>query len=153
MKKASQKKAKKPLKSSPVSKSVTPKQKKQPKSKSISEPLVFIPPANPTNLGTKRCCPKCSAKFYDFARTPIQCPKCLGKFEPGDFKSISIPRAQPKKIKDKPVSAVEGVHDESIVITDDVEPLESLEDLSEEEDSKVVEEINTSDDADDSDEF
>jgi uncharacterized protein (TIGR02300 family) len=28
------------------------------------------------NLGFKRVCGSCGAKFYDFARTPIVCPKC-----------------------------------------------------------------------------
>jgi uncharacterized protein (TIGR02300 family) len=27
-------------------------------------------------LGTKRLCANCSAKFYDLSKTPIVCPKC-----------------------------------------------------------------------------
>lgn len=27
-------------------------------------------------LGTKRLCGNCSAKFYDLSKTPITCPKC-----------------------------------------------------------------------------
>ncbi|MGH6770485.1 MAG: TIGR02300 family protein, partial [Xanthobacteraceae bacterium] len=27
-------------------------------------------------LGTKRLCGNCSAKFYDLSKTPIVCPKC-----------------------------------------------------------------------------
>jgi len=27
-------------------------------------------------LGTKRLCPSCSTKYYDFGRDPILCPKC-----------------------------------------------------------------------------
>jgi uncharacterized protein (TIGR02300 family) len=27
-------------------------------------------------LGTKRLCPHCGAKFYDLSKTPIVCPKC-----------------------------------------------------------------------------
>jgi len=27
-------------------------------------------------LGTKRLCANCSAKFYDLSKTPITCPKC-----------------------------------------------------------------------------
>ncbi|HLQ90440.1 MAG TPA: TIGR02300 family protein, partial [Xanthobacteraceae bacterium] len=27
-------------------------------------------------LGTKRLCGSCAAKFYDLSKTPIVCPKC-----------------------------------------------------------------------------
>ncbi len=43
-------------------------------------------------LGTKRVCPKCTAKFYDFSRSRIECPKCghtylpEGKPKPGNVK-------------------------------------------------------------------
>jgi uncharacterized protein (TIGR02300 family) len=32
-------------------------------------------------LGTKRLCASCSAKFYDLNKTPILCPKCGTPFE------------------------------------------------------------------------
>ncbi len=32
-------------------------------------------------LGTKRVCGSCGAKFYDLARTPIVCPKCNTVYE------------------------------------------------------------------------
>ena len=34
------------------------------------------------DLGTKRECPKCSAKFYDLGRRPARCPKCASEFDP-----------------------------------------------------------------------
>jgi uncharacterized protein (TIGR02300 family) len=33
-------------------------------------------------LGTKRLCTNCAAKFYDLHRTPIVCPKCSTVFVP-----------------------------------------------------------------------
>ena len=36
--------------------------------------------ANP-ELGTKRLCASCSAKFYDLNRVPIHCPKCGAVYE------------------------------------------------------------------------
>lgn len=33
-------------------------------------------------LGTKRTCPKCSAKFYDLNKHPAQCPACEHSFDP-----------------------------------------------------------------------
>src|SRR4029077_2390312 len=35
-----------------------------------------------TDLGTKRICPSCAARFYDLQRRPIECPKCNYTFEP-----------------------------------------------------------------------
>ncbi len=32
-------------------------------------------------LGTKRLCGSCGAKFYDLSKTPIVCPKCSTVFE------------------------------------------------------------------------
>ncbi len=33
-------------------------------------------------LGTKRLCPHCGAKYYDLNHNPITCPRCGGAFEP-----------------------------------------------------------------------
>ncbi len=33
-------------------------------------------------LGTKRVCPSCAARFYDLQKRPIECPKCSFAFEP-----------------------------------------------------------------------
>jgi uncharacterized protein (TIGR02300 family) len=32
-------------------------------------------------LGTKRLCASCGAKFFDLSKTPITCPKCGTIFE------------------------------------------------------------------------
>ena len=32
-------------------------------------------------LGTKRLCPSCGAKYYDLNRNPVTCPKCGTVFE------------------------------------------------------------------------
>src|SRR6185437_7185589 len=34
------------------------------------------------DLGTKRVCPSCAARFYDLQKRPIECPKCAFTFEP-----------------------------------------------------------------------
>ncbi len=48
------------------------------------------------NLGTKRVCPKCDAKFYDFgAVNPIKCPKCSHAWREGVAKKA--PASKPKK--------------------------------------------------------
>lgn len=33
-------------------------------------------------LGTKRTCPECAARFYDLGKMPCECPKCEHSFEP-----------------------------------------------------------------------
>jgi uncharacterized protein (TIGR02300 family) len=34
------------------------------------------------DLGTKRQCPSCAARFYDLTKRPIECPKCGFSYEP-----------------------------------------------------------------------
>lgn len=34
------------------------------------------------DLGIKRVCPSCGARFYDLQKRPIECPKCQFSFEP-----------------------------------------------------------------------
>jgi uncharacterized protein (TIGR02300 family) len=43
-------------------------------------------------LGTKRLCGNCSAKFYDLNKTPIVCPKCHTVVE------LAIPRSRPEPV-------------------------------------------------------
>jgi len=104
-------------------------------------------------LGTKRLCAHCSAKFYDLNQTPITCPKCgrvsegvqgksrwpsearhpIRKVEPETHEAKFVPledadaEAQGKK---KPGEAVEAGDE---VELDD----ESLEDESLEEDAFI----------------
>jgi uncharacterized protein (TIGR02300 family) len=43
-------------------------------------------------LGTKRLCTNCSAKFYDLNKSPIVCPKCSTVLE------IAVPRSRPEPV-------------------------------------------------------
>src|SRR4029453_1569332 len=45
-------------------------------STSISDPLKEPGTVAKPELGTKRLCTNCSAKFYDLNKDPIVCPKC-----------------------------------------------------------------------------
>lgn len=50
------------------------------------------------DLGTKRVCPSCSARFYDLQKRPIECPKCAFAFEPEALYKQRRPRpAEPEK--------------------------------------------------------
>jgi uncharacterized protein (TIGR02300 family) len=52
------------------------------------------------DLGTKRLCAGCGAKFYDLNRTPIVCPKCETVFVP-----VVTARGRPEAAKAAPVPA------------------------------------------------
>jgi uncharacterized protein (TIGR02300 family) len=49
------------------------------------------------DLGTKRVCPSCSARFYDLQKRPIECPKCAFAFEPEALYKQRRPRPEPEK--------------------------------------------------------
>ena len=62
-------------------------------------------------LGTKRDCPSCGAKFYDLNRNPVVCPKCKHEFVPDS--GAKVKRAKPvEKPKEKPVPTRAAVVDE-----------------------------------------
>src|SRR2546430_11559139 len=78
------------------------------------------------DLGTKRICPSCTARFYDLEKRPIECPKCAFTFEPEALYKQRRPR-QPEPEK-KPG---ERVHEEE-------EELKETEELEAEEADEVV---------------
>lgn len=54
-------------------------------------------------LGTKRTCPSCAAKFYDLLKNPIVCPKCGTSFvaaailpSKGEFTPAAAPKPREK---------------------------------------------------------
>jgi len=60
------------------------------------------------DLGIKRVCPSCSARFYDLQKRPIECPKCAFSFEPEALYKQRRPRpAEPEKAAG-PLVAEEG---------------------------------------------
>jgi uncharacterized protein (TIGR02300 family) len=80
------------------------------------------------DLGTKRVCSGCGAKFYDLNRTPIVCPKCETVFVP----IVAAPRTRPDAAKaPTPAPVAEAVVPE----TADAE-LVSLEDADAEQQGK-----------------
>ena len=53
-------------------------------------------------LGTKRTCPSCAARFYDLLKSPIVCPKCGANFIapsvlPSKSDMPAMPAPPPKK--------------------------------------------------------
>ncbi|HMM15813.1 MAG TPA: TIGR02300 family protein [Parvibaculum sp.] len=75
-------------------------------------------------LGTKRDCPSCGAKFYDLNKSPAVCPKCKHEFVPDT--GVKARRARPvEKPKDKVAPRASIVSDEDADV--------SLDELRDEE--------------------
>lgn len=57
-------------------------------------------------LGTKRLCASCGAKFYDLSKDPIHCPKCGTVYEVVQVVSRSRPEAAAVVPRPAPVEEV-----------------------------------------------
>lgn len=85
------------------------------------------------DLGKKRTCLSCGARFYDLNRTPITCPKCETVLDVTASSRPSRARAAPEPKAAKPKAAkVEA----EVVDDDDIEDDDSDE---EEEDDGMIE--------------
>jgi len=88
-----------------------------------------------TELGTKRQCQSCGARFYDLQRDPITCPKCSAVFVVEQVTRTRRPRADANgaaKPKPKLVEVAEAVADPELeeAAAEEVEE-EFIEDASE----------------------
>ena len=71
-------------------------------------------------LGTKRLCPNCGAKYYDLNRSPILCPRCSAPFDPH-----MVAKARPAAAV---VDEDEAEEEEEVGLTPEFVPLEDAED-------------------------
>jgi uncharacterized protein (TIGR02300 family) len=115
--------------------------------------------STPANLGTKRQCPKCAAKFYDFGATPVVCPKCKHSWKPEVAKPGRAKAKKPaeavKPVKKRPMDEESRLLDALDLpdAGDDAEggaitELETLEDAM--EDVESLDEVEEHQDDDDS---
>ena len=93
-------------------------------------------------LGTKRLCMSCGAKFYDLNRDPATCPRCGTPYQATAITAISrIPAAA------APVRAAAPVDDDAdaepvgpeLVSLDEVEAAEAVKDEGAEDDIEITE--------------
>lgn len=88
-------------------------------------------------LGTKRTCPSCGARFYDLAKSPAECPKCEHSFDPEVLLKPRRPRPEPvrvvKQAEPEEVEADEEEEEEVEVEADVVAPAEAALDTEEED--------------------
>ncbi len=94
------------------------------------------------DLGTKRVCPSCGARFYDLAKRPIECAKCSFAFEPEALYKQRRPRQPEAVAAVAPTAEAEDeeeeveAEEEEAPIVEPIEgepPLEVAEDDDEEE--------------------
>lgn len=96
-------------------------------------------------LGTKRTCPSCAARFYDLLKNPIVCPKCNANFvaasvlpSKGDMPAMA-PAPKPREVEA-----------DDMEVADDVE-LVSLEDAEEpdvgDDETAGIEDVDLGEDA------
>ena len=92
------------------------------------------------NLGTKRACPHCGTKFYDFNKDEISCPKCKTML---DLTDLSQPAKAPEPKKPKVAKTIGEdplVETEEIATEQPGDAIESLDELDDDED-EVVEDL------------
>ena len=130
------------------------------------------------DLGTKRVCPSCQARFYDLQRRPIECPKCHFAFEPEAlFKQRRTRQPEPVEVVGPVVVAeeadeeqeneeaepeeAEGIEEEPVVIADDEDEEEAATEEEEaagagmsvtEGEPEEIEDIEVDEDGDEEDE-
>src|SRR6266566_4046930 len=82
------------------------------------------------DLGTKRVCPSCAARFYDLQKRPIECPKSAFSFEPEMLlkqRRTRVPEpVKPVQVEaeDEEVEETEDEGDVSGIIDADIEKYE-----------------------------
>lgn len=107
-------------------------------------------------LGTKRTCTTCGARFYDLNKTPIVCPKCGAENEKDVVKlkrggKGSRSDAAKKAVVARPVVEDEDEVDETLLTDDDGDEGDLMEDTSDlgEDDDDMAEVIDHMESGDD----
>jgi uncharacterized protein (TIGR02300 family) len=91
------------------------------------------------DLGTKRICPSCGARFYDLQKRPIECPKCAFTFEPDVLLKQRRTRVPEAVAKPAPVEKAAELEDAEENEDEDAE-LESEDEEADEVEEAEVEE-------------
>jgi uncharacterized protein (TIGR02300 family) len=104
-----------------------------------------------SNLGTKRVCVSCSARFYDLNKSPAVCPKC-GTEQPADVPRLRrtpdiVPVAQKPPKGDDDADAAAELDDEDAGDDDVMEDTSDLDD----DDDEISADIDVPTDSDDND--
>lgn len=89
------------------------------------------------DLGAKRMCLSCGARFYDLGTDPATCPVCSGVFS---LDSLSLKRARPERAEPKaaPKPAADPAIEADILDEEDEDIAVGDEVLEEDEDETTV---------------
>jgi uncharacterized protein (TIGR02300 family) len=87
-------------------------------------------------LGLKRQCMNCGAKFYDLNKNPIACPKCGAVYQAvGLSARVAAPAMAARKVRDE--DEIENTGDVELVSLDEVEADEEAKDVSTDDDIDI----------------
>ncbi|WP_230531450.1 TIGR02300 family protein [Microvirga roseola] len=94
-------------------------------------------------LGLKRQCMSCGAKFYDLNKDPAVCPKCGTAFQAAALSRVAAP-AVARAAADEDETEIEAVGPEMVSL-DEVEAAESEKDIPVDDDIDVGEDVGDDD--------
>src|SRR6185503_20038797 len=100
------------------------------------------------DLGTKRACPSCGARFYDLTKRPIECPKCAYSFEPETLYKQRRGRQPEPAAGVVPAKEAESESGMSVVEGDEDVAIEDIEveDDEDEADDELLDEVEEDED-------
>ncbi|MGB5093732.1 MAG: TIGR02300 family protein [Parvibaculum sp.] len=98
-------------------------------------------------LGTKRDCPSCGAKFYDLKKHPVVCPKCKHEFVPDAAPRVKRTVKPAEKPKEKVVKPILADDDEDNVSLDALRDEELAADVDDDLDIDAGPDDDAEDDA------
>lgn len=84
-------------------------------------------------LGLKRQCMTCGAKFYDLGRDPITCPKCGSVFQAAALTRVAAPVVARARAQEEPEEVEVDPAGPELVSLDEVEAEEAPKDAADED--------------------
>ena len=94
-------------------------------------------------LGTKRLCANCSARYYDLNKTPIACPKCGTPFEV--VATTTRTRFEQRTVVSQPEVAPEEAPSEIVLEEDGTEDGKAEETAREDSEDTLIEDVDEED--------
>ncbi|MDP8919859.1 MAG: TIGR02300 family protein [Pseudomonadota bacterium] len=91
-------------------------------------------------LGLKRQCMSCGAKFYDLSKDPAVCPKCGTVFQATAMSRVAAPVAARAAVADDDEAEIESVGPEMVSL-DEVEAGENEKDIPSDDDFDVADDV------------
>jgi uncharacterized protein (TIGR02300 family) len=92
-------------------------------------------------LGTKRLCPNCGAKYYDLNRSPINCPRCGAPFDPALVAKIRPAAVVVAAVEEEEIEDEAGLAPEFVPLEEaedaDGDDVPDIEDAEIEDDAEV----------------